>query len=188
MALYSTRESQSSQFLQGWNWEVRAGKWFAQDPTTSRVAGHRPPSDCCVLKHGVPYSNPSFLTCHQAKLSNTLCFPSYSQLFITVGTDLLVPGSVCAATLTQKIWKPLMCDFITSQYMLIKRDENSRSSGEKKTFRVPGEKRWVTECVSFHLRARNRVNDQHICILHKISTFWVTPSPSQRYLLSRSRC
>lgn len=95
-------------FQQGWNWEVRGGKLFAQDSTT----GHRLPSDCCVLKDGISYSNPSFLTCHQATLSNTLGFLSYSQPFITVVTDLLVEsGSVCTATPTQKIWKPLMCDF-----------------------------------------------------------------------------
>lgn len=154
-------------FQQGGNREERRRKWSDQDPTTGAggTAGHRLLSDCCVLKEGILYSNPRLLTYHQATFSNLLGFPSYSQLYIIIVTDLLKEsGSVCTRTPAQKIGSHWWVTFSTSQYILIQRGENSWSSGEK-PWSALGQKRWGIECGPFPLQAINGVNDQHTCIL-----------------------
>lgn len=129
------------------------------------TAGHRLLSDCCVLKEGILHSNPRFLTYHQATLSNLFGFPSYSQLYIKIVTDLLKEsGSVCTRTPAQRIGSHWCMTCNTSQYTLIQRGKNSWSSGEK-PWSALGQKRWGIECGPFPLQARSGINDQHICIL-----------------------
>lgn len=109
-------------FQQGGNREGRRRKWSDQDPTTGEggTAGHRLLSDCCVLKEGILHSNPRFLTYHQATLSNLFGFPSYSQLYIKIVTDLLKEsGSVYTRTPAQRIGSHWCMTSNTSQYTLI---------------------------------------------------------------------